>query len=129
MKSYIKLLIFIMMSLGTTQLIAQNTHIMMAQLDQGTSAAPNDQATPTNDDVISTDIRSKISQDPLLTGADILVATQGGVVTLSGTVSNQAQIDEALKVAEKVNGVTSVKSSINVTSAGTTPSAPGTTTH
>jgi len=103
-----------MMSFGTTQLIAQNTNIMTAQLDQGTSAAPNDTATPTNDDVISTNIRSKISQDPLLTGANILVTTQGGVVTLSGTVSNQTQIDEAVKIAKTENGVTSVKSSINV---------------
>lgn len=47
-------------------------------------------------------------------GARVSVETVKGVVHLSGYLSTQAEIDQAVKLAKSVNGVTEVKSSLAV---------------
>jgi hyperosmotically inducible protein len=55
-----------------------------------------------------------LTADPLIKGEQINVDTVQGVVQLSGLVDNQAQIERALELTQKVKGVESVKSSLAV---------------
>jgi hyperosmotically inducible protein len=66
------------------------------------------------DAVISTEVKGVLTADPLIKGEQINVDTVQGVVQLSGRVDNQAQIERALELAQKVKGVESVKSSLAV---------------
>ena len=49
-----------------------------------------------------------------LSGMEINVDTEKGVVMLSGFVESKAEADKAVRVAKGVEGVTSVKSAIKV---------------
>ena len=75
-----------------------------------TTSAHND-----NDDKIVSAIYTKYAKDPALTGTQITVTSQNGIVTLNGTVTGQAQADEAVIAAKSVNGVKDVRSAILVT--------------
>jgi len=70
------------------------------------------------DDVkISGDIQSKFSQDSGLSSKQLNVQSANGVVTLSGTVDNQAQRDAASRQAASVPGVKEVVNNLVVGSA------------
>ncbi|KFN43886.1 BON domain-containing protein [Arenimonas oryziterrae] len=59
-------------------------------------------------------ITTKVKADLLITeevkGLDINVTTTNGVVTLSGRLDNQAQVDKAIAIAKAIKGVTAVDS-------------------
>jgi len=73
---------------------------------------------PVSDNAISDEVRIKLTSDPLVKGGDIKADVQEGVVTLSGTVSNQEQKDKAKKLAGKVKGVKQVINNITVSKIG-----------
>jgi len=71
------------------------------------------------DDVkISSDIQNKFSQDSGLSTKQLNVQSANGVVTLSGTVDNDAQRDAAARQAASVAGVKEVVNNLQV---GSTP--------
>ena len=70
--------------------------------------------TSTDDSRISSEIESRITADSSLTGHEIEVDTDDGVVTLNGEVSTQAEAETALNIANSVTGVRSVRSHIRV---------------
>lgn len=77
-----------------------------------------------DDDIVSA-IYSKYAKESALTGTTLTVSSQNGVVTISGTVTAQAQADEASIAAKSVAGVKEVKSSVNViTNPGANKSVP-----
>jgi len=61
-----------------------------------------------DDSVITTKVKASILNEPGLKSSEINVETYKGVVQLSGFVSSAADIQSAIKVAEHVDGVTSV---------------------
>ena len=67
-----------------------------------------------DDGVITTKVKSALLADPNIKSLDIAVVTRKGDVQLSGFVNSQAQIDQAVAIATKVEGVTSVRNEMSV---------------
>ena len=67
-----------------------------------------------NDGIVTTKVKAELLQNNAIKSGDISVATENGVVTLSGFVTSQAQIKHAVDVAGKVEGVMSVSDKLNV---------------
>lgn len=70
-----------------------------------------------DDAKISSEIQSKFSQDSGLSSKQLTVQAQDGVVTLAGTVDNDAQRDAASRQAASVGGVRTVVNNLQVGSA------------
>jgi osmotically-inducible protein OsmY len=68
-----------------------------------------------NDAVITELVTSALHNDPVLRKMNIAVATQDGVVRLSGFVDSMAQVDRAGDLARRVEGVSGVRNTIRVT--------------
>jgi osmotically-inducible protein OsmY len=73
----------------------------------------------THDDMtVSTEVKIALIGDRELGSFRIDTRTDHGVVTLSGTVDNQREVDRAVSVAKKVKGVRSVKSDLKLAAGG-----------
>lgn len=72
-----------------------------------------------SDPGITTAVKSKLAADDTVKAYQIDVDTQGGVVTLTGTVPSAAARDRALEVARGTDGVTRVEDRLTVNAAGT----------
>jgi len=75
------------------------------------------------DDQVTGQIQSKLSQDSGLQGKPITVQTSGGVVTLSGTVENEAQRTAAARYASEIPGIKQVVNNLQTTLAASAPAA------
>ena len=73
-----------------------------------------DRSNPANyvkDSVITTKINTQLAAEHLGSAMHISVDTdKNGVVWLTGTANNQAEVDQAVTIARKTEGVRSVKS-------------------
>lgn len=67
-----------------------------------------------DDAVITTKVKAAIVREDTLKVAEINVETFKGVVQLSGFVNSQADINTAVKVASKIDGVKSVKNDMRL---------------
>ena len=67
-----------------------------------------------DDPIITTKVKSALLADPNVKSFDIAVVTRKGEVQLSGFVDSQAQIDRAIAIAHKVDGVTSVGNELSI---------------
>jgi hyperosmotically inducible periplasmic protein len=67
-----------------------------------------------DDGVITAKVKSALLADPNVKSFDIAVVTRKGGVQLSGFVDSQAQIDQALAIAGKVDGVTTVGNEMSI---------------
>jgi osmotically-inducible protein OsmY len=67
-----------------------------------------------DDSAITTKVKSAMLGSSGLKSNDISVETFKGVVQLSGFVNSQAQMSQAVKVAEGVGGVKSVKNDMRL---------------
>ena len=67
-----------------------------------------------DDTVITTKVKSALLADSDIKGLDVSVETSQGVVSLSGAVNNQTQIDRAAKIASGVEGVVSVLNNLTI---------------
>jgi osmotically-inducible protein OsmY len=67
-----------------------------------------------DDSVITTKIKTAFVEDKTVSALQISVETYKGVVQLSGFANSQAEIDRAVELASKVNGVKSVKNDVHV---------------
>src|SRR5918992_1164317 len=67
-----------------------------------------------DDTTITTRVKTAMLNDPAVGGLRIDVDTFKGVVTLSGSVKNQAEKDTAIALARKIDGVVEVKDSLQV---------------
>ncbi len=74
-----------------------------------------------SDEAITTDLKAKMFSDPQLKSANLSVATQKGVVTLSGDVPDDAARLAAYKLANETPGVTKVNDEMSVTQAQAAP--------
>lgn len=85
--------------------------------DTGQQAANSDSA-------IQSAVASAIAHDPALQNQQIKAYTSNGVVTLTGTVQNEQQRQEAETIAAGVQGVSGIQNSLNVTETGGQAQAP-----
>jgi osmotically-inducible protein OsmY len=67
-----------------------------------------------DDATITTRVKTSMLNDATVSGTAIDVDTYKGVVTLSGRVKSQAERDQAVALARKVDGVTEVKDALQV---------------
>jgi hypothetical protein len=73
-----------------------------------------------NDAQVSTDVQTKFSQDSGLADKQLTVQASNGVVTIAGTVDNEAQRDAAARQAASVPGVREVVNNLQVGSSTAT---------
>ena len=67
-----------------------------------------------DDSIITTKVKSALLADPSVKSFDIAVVTRKGEVQLSGFVDSQDQIDQAIAIARKMDGVTSVGNEMSI---------------
>ena len=67
-----------------------------------------------DDGIITTRVKSALLADPGVKSFDIAVVTRKGEVQLSGFVDSQAQIDQAVAIANKVDGVTGIGNEMSI---------------
>lgn len=72
-----------------------------------------------SDPGITTAVKSKMAADDTVKAYQIDVDTQGGVVTLTGTVASTAARDRAVELARGTDGVTRVEDRLTVNAAAT----------
>ena len=70
---------------------------------------------------ITNEVQSRFSQDSGLQGKNLSVQAANGIVTIAGTVDNQAQRDAAARQAASIDGVKTVVNNLEV---GAPPAAP-----
>src|SRR5215469_2213736 len=63
---------------------------------------------------ITNEVQSRFSQDSGLQGKNLSVQAANGVVTIAGTVDNQAQRDAAARQAASIDGVKTVVNNLEV---------------
>ncbi len=68
----------------------------------------------TEDTTISTKIKGEFAKDKTVSAMGIHVATDKGVVTLSGNAKSREEAEKAVSIAKSTSGVTSVKNEIKV---------------
>lgn len=85
--------------------------IILLTIFLGCASKPKQEGTGEyfDDTVITTKVKTAILQEPSLKSAEINVETFKGVVQLSGFVKSPADINKAVEVARRVEGVKSVK--------------------
>ncbi len=72
-------------------------------------------ATYVEDSVITTKVKAKLANEKMSSLVHIKVDTDAkGAVTLSGTARTKEQADKAASIARETEGVTSVKSTIQI---------------
>lgn len=67
-----------------------------------------------DDATVTTRVKTALLNDPDVGGMSIDVDTFKGVVTLSGAVKTAAERDKAVAIARRINGVTDVKSTLQI---------------
>src|SRR5215468_8654577 len=90
-------------------LLRRRTLLLVTSLTIATACAK-----PANDNRVTSDIQSKLSADSGLQGKQLSVQSDKGVVTLSGTVDNDAQREAAAKYAAAEPGVKTVINNLQV---------------
>jgi len=124
-KLTIKALIATTASMLALSAVAQNTHTDSTSSEIGASGATTTTTTtsstnkrsPTrylDDKTISTKVNAKYLVDEDLKSRHLKVRTYKGVVHLTGFAASQDQADHAVAIAKDIDGVKSVRSSIQV---------------
>ena len=67
-----------------------------------------------DDGIVTTRVKSALLADPAIKSFDIAVVTRQGEVQLSGFVDSQDQIDQAVALARKVEGVTAIGNEMSI---------------
>lgn len=67
---------------------------------------------------LTTKVYEAILDEPSLRPFDINVRTQKGEVELSGYVNSRDDMDKAIEVARKINGIRSIKNDMQIQSTG-----------
>lgn len=80
----------------------------------GAAAPATTVGTEVDDSVVTTSVKAALLDNIDVKGFDIQVETRKGEVMLSGFVSNQAQIDQAVNVAKGVEGVTNINNKLSI---------------
>lgn len=63
---------------------------------------------------ITTKVKAALVEDKIVKATEVNVETQKGMVQLTGFVSSEAAMEQAVKVARGIKGVTSVKNDMHI---------------
>lgn len=74
--------------------------------------APGSQ--PTSDAAITAAVKNNLMADTAVGASNINVNTKDGVVSLTGSVKNQAEKDNAVRIARQTNGVRDVQDNLTI---------------
>jgi hyperosmotically inducible periplasmic protein len=80
----------------------------------GTPAATHSATANVSDVDVTEHVMTALNQAALLQGIDITVVVSKGDVRLTGQVANQAQIDEALKIARAADGAHTIHDELTI---------------
>jgi hyperosmotically inducible protein len=87
----------------------------MASYAEDQDADRADPSTFVKDSAITTKIKTKLASEHLSSLANISVDTdKNGVVWMRGTVKDQAELDQAMRIAQNTEGVKSVKNGLKI---------------
>ncbi|MFN3568449.1 MAG: BON domain-containing protein [Caldimicrobium sp.] len=75
---------------------------------------PRSVGTQVDDAIITTKIKLKLLEDPITKARKIDVDTVNGIVTLTGLVDNQEEIDRAISIAHSTPGVKKVVNNLKI---------------
>jgi osmotically-inducible protein OsmY len=92
--------------------------LAMAVLVVGISACGKTVGETIDDATITTQVKTALLNDPQVAGLKIDVDTFKGVVTLSGRVNSSAEETQAVAIARRTQGVTEVKSALQIIPSG-----------
>jgi hyperosmotically inducible protein len=81
-------------------------------------ASANCERRSVSDSAVTAIVKSKLAVDNETSSANINVDTKGGVVTLTGVVTTQANKEQAERIARNTEGVTRVINNITVEATG-----------
>jgi len=95
--------------------------LLMIAAISGCSKSANVASGDVTDAQVAGNVQTKISSDPALSGRQISINADKGVVTLSGTVNSDAEITSALNDAQQAQGVKQVISRLAVQTAEAAP--------
>lgn len=104
-------------SLRARILTAASLAVLLAGLTFSAACAPT-VAAATDDASITARVRTVLMNDTEIGARGIEVATSSGVVTISGVVRSPDEAERALELAREVEGVTDVRSTLQVASGG-----------
>jgi hyperosmotically inducible protein len=108
------------LKLAATCLVVGAALAPMATYAADSDADRNKPGTFVKDSVITTKIKTKLAADHPTSMKNIKVDTdKDGIVWMSGTANSQQEIDQAIAIAQKTDGVKSVKSDLKVDCART----------
>jgi hyperosmotically inducible protein len=93
---------------------AQTANAMPVASNPGAGSSSATQA----DKKLARDVRKALSRAPNFNVSNVFVKTRAGVVTLSGSVPDGPQIEQAAEVAMSVPGVTSVSNHLSLYTRG-----------
>ena len=79
-----------------------------AKVGEATANAANEVRDALGTGSVTAKIKSKMALDDLVKASNIDVDTNGSVVTLTGVVGSQAELQRAVQLAKETDGVTSV---------------------
>uniref|UniRef100_UPI003EC08D52 BON domain-containing protein n=1 Tax=Paraburkholderia terrae TaxID=311230 RepID=UPI003EC08D52 len=105
-------------------ILVASTSVAYAQGGSSSDAMPSSKSasqaatSKSADRALQKRVRAALAKDKGVTVSNITVRARAGAVMLQGTVPDQGEIDRAGDVAKGVAGVTSVKNSLTVRSAG-----------
>jgi len=85
-----------------------------AKVGEATAEAANEASSAVKNASVTAKIKSKMALDDMVKARNINVNTNGSVVTLSGSVSTDAERKRALQLARETEGVTSVVDNLRV---------------
>ena len=89
---------------------------IMCTVAIGCAGSPTQESTKEyfSDSWVTTKVKTALANDSIVKSAEVNVETFKGDVQLSGFVSSQAAMDQAVLVARNVQGVASVKNDMRV---------------
>ena len=94
---------------------AQIDHaIMITRSIEGVKNVDNKVGIKVDDSIDTSKVKSSLLADPDIKSLDIAVVTNNGEVQLSGFVNNQTQIDHAIDIARRTDGVHNVINELRV---------------
>ncbi|MEQ1557733.1 MAG: BON domain-containing protein [Methyloglobulus sp.] len=82
----------------------------------GCTSTPTKESTGqfVDDSAITTKVKAKLLDDPVVSGLRISVETYKGIVQLSGFANSSAEINQAEALAQQTDGVRSVRNDIHL---------------
>jgi hyperosmotically inducible protein len=101
-------------TVGTSGTDASRAREVGAEVGERTAAAADQARKALTDGSLTAKIKAKMALDDTVKALDIDVDTNGSTVTVSGTVSSNAQRDRALQLARETDGVTQVVDRVKV---------------